>query len=81
MKPKKPTKDESKPARRARRPDAARKPDESGTPSSRPERENDDTEVVPPDAGTAEAEQERAEERAADDGMPGEDQLRPGSGR
>jgi hypothetical protein len=51
------------------------------TPSSRPEREDDDSEAVPPDAGTAEAEQEREEERASDDGMPAEDIEKPaGSG-
>jgi hypothetical protein len=82
MKPKKTTVREHKPARRRK---TETPPDEAGTASSRPEREDGDAEAVPPFAGTAEAEQERAEEReqgrAADDGMPGEDVLRPDSGR
>lgn len=56
-------------------------PPDAGTPSSRPEREDEDSEVVPPDAGAAEARQEEAEERAADDGMPEADARRPGAPR
>ena len=59
-----------KPKKKAQRRAA---PEETATPSSRPEREDGDTEVVPPFAGTAEAEEERAEAVADDDGMPGED--------
>ena len=51
------------------------KPAEAGTPSSKPELEDDDTEVVPPGVESAEAEEEKTRERAADDGMPDEDTL------
>jgi hypothetical protein len=66
-----------KPAPRAPRP--AEAPEAPPTSSSRPEKENDDTEAMPPDAGAAEADEERAEER--DDGMPGEDLVEPAPGR
>jgi len=80
MKPKKTTQDESKQERPARPPEAARKPD-AASESSKPELEDEDTEVVPPDAGSAEAEAEKAQERADDDGMPAGDAPRPDSGR
>jgi|GEM_PF-3076629 len=55
-------------------------PERAATPSGKPELENDDTEVVPPFAGSAEAEEEKAEARADDDGMPGEDKPGPDAG-
>jgi hypothetical protein len=71
--PMKPTKPKKNAKRRAA-------PEEAVTSSGKPELENDDTEVVPPFAGTAEAEQEKAEAQADDDGMPGEDAPGPDAG-
>lgn len=71
MKPKKVPSPDAKSTRSARREPSA--PPSEPTPSSRPELENDDSEAVPPDAGSAEAEEDKLRQRAADDGMPEDD--------
>ena len=81
MKTKKTTGDGSKPSRRAQTPEAAGKSAGSGAPSSKPEREDEDSEVVPLDPAPAGSEDEKTRERAADDGMPEDDGPRSSPGR
>jgi hypothetical protein len=66
-----------KPKKSRKNPDAA----PAGGAASRPEREDEDTEAVSPDAGIVEAEWEDGKVGGSGDGPPSELFPGPGSGR
>jgi hypothetical protein len=75
MKPKTPPKKFVKPPEAKTEAAASAWRAEERTPSSQPEREDEDSDAVPAFAGSAEAADELEQERAADDGIP--DKLGP----